>query len=79
MKLNINLTCHVYRNKKNAKNNAFSLFICKWFQLSARSCPKIPVSFSIEKKTAFMINKLIKTCHSSWATNITRPQRNKVY
>ena len=76
MKLNVNLTSHVYRGK-NAKKPAFSLFICTWFQLSARSCPNIPVFFSIKKKTAF--KKQIKTCHSSWATNIARPQRNKVH
>ena len=40
MKLNVNLTSHVYRGK-NAKKPAFSLFICTWFQLSARSCPQI--------------------------------------
>jgi len=52
MKLNINLTCHVYR-EKNAKNAAFSLFICTWFQLSARSCPNIPVFFPWKRKLLF--------------------------
>lgn len=76
MKLNINLTSHVYRGKKCQKARIFTFHLYV-VSIERPVLPKYSGIFSIKKKTAF--KKQVKTCHSSWATNITRPQRNKTY